>query len=116
MSDSALDRAAMSSLAREVAQLLRHERPGDALMTAREVAARLNVERSWVYTHAEELGAVRIGSGPRPRLRFDPAVIEQRLLPARGRSSGTSVLNRLGADVALLPIRPARGRTLGARR
>jgi predicted DNA-binding transcriptional regulator AlpA len=39
-------------------------------LDAREVAQRLGVSREWVYEHAEELGARRIGSGPRPRLRF----------------------------------------------
>lgn len=53
----------------------------DRLLTAAEVAARFNVARSWVYEHARELGVVHLGNGPRPRLRFDPAVIGQKLLP-----------------------------------
>ena len=47
-------------------------RPGPRLMTAAEVARWCGVERSWVYAHAEELGARKIGTGERPRLRFDP--------------------------------------------
>jgi hypothetical protein len=39
-------------------------------LDAQELAQRLGVSREWVYEHAEELGAKRIGSGPRPRLRF----------------------------------------------
>jgi integrase len=54
---------------------------GPPLLTAADVAWRFNVDRSWVYAHARELGVVRIGDGPRPRLRFDPAVIAQRQLP-----------------------------------
>ena len=30
-------------------------------MTVGEIAATLRVKRSWVYTHADELGAYRIG-------------------------------------------------------
>jgi hypothetical protein len=34
----------------------------------------LGVSRQWVYEHAEELGGQRIGSGKRPRWRFDLTV------------------------------------------
>jgi hypothetical protein len=75
------DPASMQVLAREVAQLLaRAER--DTLLTAQQVAARFNVDPSWVYAHATELGVIRLGNGPRPRLRFDAAVVEQQLLPS----------------------------------
>lgn len=37
---------------------------------ARTVAHLLGVDRSWVYEHAKQLGAVRLG-GPHGRLRFD---------------------------------------------
>lgn len=89
---------------------------GDALLTARQVAALFNVDRGWVYAHANELGVVRIGTGPRPRLRFDPAVLARLMLPARGRTVATPASYRAGADVKLLPIRPARPRSLGAQR
>ena len=39
-------------------------------LTAAEVAQLLHVTREWVYQHADELGAVRLGGGRRPRLRF----------------------------------------------
>jgi hypothetical protein len=72
----------------------------DRLLTAAEVADRFSVDRSWVYAHARELGVVRLGRGPRPRLRFDPGVIAQRLLPAGG---------PLPLEPAeLLPITPSR--------
>ena len=38
---------------------------------AAELARVLGVARSWVYAHSAELGAVRLGDGPRSRLRFD---------------------------------------------
>lgn len=45
-----------------------------AWLDAQEVARRLGVSREWVYEHADELGALRIGSGLRPRLRFPPQI------------------------------------------
>jgi hypothetical protein len=39
-------------------------------LNATEVAQLLHVTREWVYQHADELGAVRLGGGRRPRLRF----------------------------------------------
>jgi hypothetical protein len=42
------------------------------LLTAKQVAARWSVDRSWVYQHSDALGVVRLGAGRRPRLRFDP--------------------------------------------
>lgn len=39
-------------------------------LDAQQVAKQLGVSREWVYEHADELGARRIGNGPRPRLRF----------------------------------------------
>ena len=65
----------VEALARRIAELVRPPRAAPVprrLMTAAEVAEWWGVERSWVYAHAEELGARRIGSGERPRLRFRP--------------------------------------------
>lgn len=61
------------------------------LLTAAEVARWWGVDRSWVYNHAAELGARRLGSGRRPRLRFDPDEVAERLgapLPQRRDSRG----------------------------
>ena len=44
---------------------------GHQLVSAAEVARELGVGRQWVYEHAEQLGARRLGDGPRARLRFD---------------------------------------------
>jgi len=55
------------------------------LLTASEVAKRLGIGRSWVYAHAAELGARRLGDGPKGRLRFDAAVVAERL---HARSTG----------------------------
>ena len=64
-------------IARLVAEQLAHAaaEPSHAerrLLTATQVSQWWGVRRAWVYAHAAELGAVRIGDGERPRLRFDP--------------------------------------------
>lgn len=38
---------------------------------ATTLATHLGVTRGFVYEHAQQLGGVRLGNGPRPRLRFD---------------------------------------------
>jgi hypothetical protein len=94
--------------------------PRYGLVDAATVAAALGVSRDCVYAHAGELGAQRIGSGPRGRLRFD---LDQALsawtsrsiskesqapqTPAAtgGMSSGRR--QRLGSSPALLPIKGA---------
>jgi hypothetical protein len=40
-------------------------------MTAKELASHLKLNPAWVYEHAEELGAIRTGNGPKARIRFD---------------------------------------------
>jgi hypothetical protein len=66
----------IEAIAQRVAELLdesaRTDRPGADLIDAAELARRLGMDRSWVYSHAAELGAVRLGTGPNARLRFDP--------------------------------------------
>lgn len=63
-------------------------------LDAQEVAARLGVSREWVYEHADELGARRIGSGRRPRLRF-PAQSLDRPANASGGAAESSSPSRL---------------------
>ena len=86
------------------------------LVDAAELARRLGIERSWVYAHAIELGAVKLGSGAKPRLRFDPQ-IAGRVLRRVGESSAADPPTRSGeragqpsagggSGVRLLPIRP----------
>jgi len=55
------------------------ERKGERMISAAEVSQRWAVSRRWVYNHAEQLGARRLGSGARPRLRFDPDEVAERL-------------------------------------
>lgn len=51
--------------------------PARRLLRARDVASVLNVSLTYVYEHAEELGAIRVGGGPKARLRFRPDVVDQ---------------------------------------
>ena len=94
--------------------------PGRGLVDARAVANYLAVDRSWVYEHADELGARRLGDGPKARLRFSLDEVDERLTPCTaGRKSSAvepaslSRLQRrrrpsLGTSVELLPIRGSR--------
>jgi hypothetical protein len=72
----------VEALARRLAELLTDRpRPGMSrgLLTAAEISDWWGVERAWVYAHADDLGARRLGAGPRPRLRFDPDEVAERL-------------------------------------
>jgi hypothetical protein len=107
--ESVLDHTSLEAIAREVAQLLGRENQLGAhgLLTARQVAARFNVDRSWVYAHADELGVVRLGQGPRPRLRFDPAVVAQHLLARPARTAPAPAPSHVTTGAPLLPIKPS---------
>jgi hypothetical protein len=64
--------ALVDAIAEGVAARLAHrESEGGQHVDAQTIADRFGVARSWVYEHADELGAVRLGRGPRARLRFD---------------------------------------------
>lgn len=62
------------AVAARVVELLEHQerRSARGLATAADVAEQLGVHKSWVYAHADELGAIRLGEGEKARLRFDP--------------------------------------------
>jgi hypothetical protein len=71
--DDALDRLA-DEIAYRLAVRLGGLMPAVAepLVDAAEIARLYGKTRAWVYQHAGELGAVRLGSGRRPRLGFSP--------------------------------------------
>lgn len=70
---------AIEQIAGRVAQLLRHQHPpaetrGPSTpewMTVKELAHHLKLNPAWVYEHAQQLGAIRTGTGPKARIRFD---------------------------------------------
>jgi hypothetical protein len=58
--------------AHRVVQLLQRPGPGPyQLLDPKELASALNVSLDYVYAHAADLGAMRLGDGPKARLRFD---------------------------------------------
>jgi transposase-like protein len=107
-----LDDHAIEAIARRVTQLLRQDPVAAAherLVSAAEIARRFGVSRAWVYENADRLGAVRLGRGARPRLRFDPQKVKKRLDAAHERASPgpRRALGDQGsvADADLIPIR-----------
>jgi hypothetical protein len=101
------------AVARRVVELLEADAgKGPELVDAAELARRLAVRRSWIYEHASELGAVKLGHGPRPRLRFEPRVVIERLREGGKREDGISPAIRQRrrssaspARTGLLPIK-----------
>ena len=111
------DPSLVDAVARRVVELLREEgavpRDGPRLLTVAAVSQEFGVSTDWLYTNARPLGAIRLGSGPRARLRFDRATIADRIAKvasnaSRERSSWRGKRRRgtpTGADSDLLPIR-----------
>jgi hypothetical protein len=112
-----LDRADIEAVAERVAELLEHQavesRQRGELVDAAAVARLLGVSRGTVYAKADELGAVRLGNGKKPRLRFDPSRLPR---PGSGNGSRNQPLRRArprarkpsrDGDIELLPIRGA---------
>lgn len=92
----------------------------EALVDAATLARYLNVERSWVYEHALELGARRLGEGPKARLRFSIEEADERLScsasrgpdePEKGAAAPVRHYHRrrsLGTGTDLLPVKGQR--------
>ncbi len=121
----------IEQIAQRVAQLL-HERDHPqprpapaALLDASQLARHLGVTRTWVYEHAHQLGAIRLGTGTKARLRFDldtattaikslhahpTANADNGEVPRRGRPR-----RRQQATIPLLPIHEPRTRGILAR-
>lgn len=97
----------IEAIAQRVAELVR-DPEAVQFIDAIEVARRFGVSREWVYAHAEELGAVRLGDGPRPRWRFDVQKVAERFgsLPgSREPQRETRGAVRRGRDMKLLSIK-----------
>ena len=71
-----IDADDVEAIARRVAELVGQP---SRLVDAQSVATALDVERDWVYAHARDLGVVRLGPGPKARMRFDLAVVRERI-------------------------------------
>jgi hypothetical protein len=111
------DVAFVDAVARRVIELLREEgavpRQGPRLLTVAAVSQEFGVSTDWLYVNAGPLGAIRLGSGPRARLRFDRATIADRIARLASNAGGERSsrrgkrprVKREGADRDLLPIR-----------
>jgi hypothetical protein len=71
----------VEAIARRVAELQGSQPGREQLLDASQVADRFRVSRYYVYEHADELGAIRLGDGPKARLRFDPEHVTDALTP-----------------------------------
>jgi len=105
-----LDRADVEAIAERVLDLLeaRADRLPVRYVDAVTLAEALGVDRTWVYAHARELRAIRLG-GARGRLRFDVRTVERVLLAdtataAPATNGGSRRSTRSTAE--LLPINP----------
>lgn len=83
VTDVRLAPESVEALAVRVAELLGSPAPTDRRdeekISAAEVSRLWGVSRRWVYAHRDDLGAVELGDGPRPRLRFDRGIVAERL-------------------------------------
>jgi hypothetical protein len=85
----ALSAEDIDAVARRIIEVLRNERTSTfKLVDARELAALLGVSMDYVYEHATELGALRLGSGRKARIRFDADIARQALESRRRRPDG----------------------------
>jgi hypothetical protein len=116
-----IDRDTLGEFAELLAEKLDEQRVARSRwVTAEAVADYLAVEVGYVYEHAAELGARRLGDGPRARLRFRFELVDAALcVPGReseAPQTGTATRERgrrrraaVGTGAPLLPIRGARG-------
>jgi hypothetical protein len=63
--------AIAEATARKLARFVGERGKTFGLVGPRELAEDLGVSLDYVYAHATELGALRLGSGPKARIRFD---------------------------------------------
>jgi hypothetical protein len=118
MSSSSLgpDPGLVEAVAQRVVDLLREEAlmPLNVprLLTVAQVAREFGVSSDWVYANARHLGAIRMGSGPKARLRFDRDTLGARItrLGSNGSVASTDHKRKRGAgsrkrpEAELLPI------------
>jgi len=76
--DAIADRVASEVLARltDIPELQEAARARNFDATAEDIARRHGLTAAWVRTNAAMLGGVRIGTGPKPRHRFNAEIAE----------------------------------------
>ncbi|MGZ6622995.1 MAG: hypothetical protein ACXVHD_25625 [Solirubrobacteraceae bacterium] len=80
--------AIVEAIARKVVEIVDARSTTFGLVDARELAEELGVSIDYVYAHAAELGAMRLGSGPKARMRFDLDGARQALEARTRRANG----------------------------
>lgn len=102
LAEQVAERAAVK-LAERIGELPTRE---PSLIDVAEVARRFGVSRDYVYEHSDELGAMRLGNGRNPRLRFDPRKVEEALAAKRAepKPEPRRRARRRSGRAALLPI------------
>ena len=82
----------VEAVARRTVELMHdeHRTTTFRLVDTRELAVLLGVQPSFVYAHAAELGAMRLGSGRKARMRFDVDRARQALDARRRRQPNPS--------------------------
>jgi hypothetical protein len=115
---SAAESHFIDAVARRVVELLESGRgsgtsaPRDErgeCLTVAQVAERYCVSRSWVYAHQRELGAIRMGSGPKAHLRFDAYRIAKAIAAMAEQSPDDSAngdTRGRGRELRLIPFEP----------
>lgn len=110
-----LDPADVEAIAVRVVEML-DDRPSPArLVSAAELSRRLGLSRSTIYEMADEFGAIRIGGGPRARLRFDTELVAKRLGLDSPASPPSSEARSVRRHRRRAPRRPARAGLLPIR-
>lgn len=80
--------AIADAIAQKVVEIVGARSVTFGLVGARELAEELGVSTDYVYAHATELGAIRLGAGPKARIRFDLDRARQALENRTRRSIG----------------------------
>jgi len=79
-----LDDEDIDAIAERVARVLEASTPSAyRLLEPKQLAEALNVSLDYVYAHATDLGAMRLGDGPKARLRFDLHTAQQAMRARR---------------------------------
>jgi hypothetical protein len=74
-------------IARRLPELLAAQH--DEWVDVGEIARRFSLSEATIYAHADELGARRLGDGPKARLRFSPDIVA-RALTSRSDRNGSA--------------------------
>lgn len=107
-----LDAVSVEAVARRVVELMRGEGVSSrGLVDAATLAAELGVTRSWVYEHRTELGAVQLGTGAKPRLRFDVRRAREALIGGSRQPTADLSTSTLAKSPATRPGRRGRPRS-----